>query len=78
MPSTTEQDIRDWIDEAKPEHTHLIIVCDSFSYEDYPVYVSKGQSVSEVRAKYSGRNMQRVMEVIELSRTSEGRNEKGS
>ena len=51
--------------------THVVVVCDTFSYEDYPVEVFPGQSVESVRAKYSGKDMQRVMEVIEIQSVSE-------
>lgn len=46
--------------------THVIVVCDSFSYEDYPVFVYPGESVQSKKSKYDGHNMQRIMEVIEL------------
>ncbi len=41
----------------------MLVVCDNFSYEDYPVYVSKSKQVRKVYAKYEERNMQQVMEV---------------
>ena len=64
---TTQDDIRGWLERAKPEHTHMIVVCDTYDWEDYPVYVSKDESVQEVFAEYHGPNMQRVMEVYNLS-----------
>ena len=47
--------------------THMVMVCDTFDYEDYPVYVEDGQSVQEVVDQYNSASMQRVMEVYKLS-----------
>jgi hypothetical protein len=41
--STTKTDIAVWLKEGKQRGaTHTMIVCDTFSYEDYPVHVQKG------------------------------------
>ena len=61
--ATTMHDIKGWLARKEDHHTHMIVVCDTFDYEDYPVFVTKDEDLSEVRAKYSGVNMQRVMEV---------------
>lgn len=53
--------------------THVVVVCDSFDYEDYPVEVFPGQSVEAVRAEYAGKSMQRVMEVIVIQSVREAR-----
>jgi hypothetical protein len=61
---TTKQQIELWLkDEQKKNITHMLVVCDTFDYEDYPVYVSKKEKVRKVYAKYNGPNMQIVMEV---------------
>lgn len=46
--------------------THLIVVCDTFSYEDYMVFVMPDEDVYKVVAKYQGMNMQRVDEIFHL------------
>ncbi len=62
------EEIRGWIEQGKAQGaTHMIVVCDDFSYEDYPVYVSPSEIAREQAAKYSGQNMQRVMEVYFLN-----------
>ncbi len=39
-------DIKRWFRNGKKNGaTHMIVVCDTFDYEDYPVYVEKGESV---------------------------------
>ena len=56
-----------WFDEGVEEgNTHMLVVCDTFSYEDYPVYVKKGEDVHDRVKYYDGRSMQRVMEVYVL------------
>jgi len=59
MP-TTQADIQGWLKEAKREKaTHLIVVCDSFDHEDYPVLVKPGQDPKERASEYQNKDMQR-------------------
>jgi len=44
----------------------MIVVCDTFDYEDYPVFVGKDEDVRAVEKEYDGINMQKVMEVYNL------------
>ena len=63
-----KQQIREWVERGvKTGATHVIIVYDSWDYEDYPVYVEKGQSVQNEIDRRNGRNMLSVMEVYNLS-----------
>lgn len=48
-----------------PEHTHMLIVCDTFDWDDYPVEISKGRDIHEA-VKYYSQNMQKVMEVYNM------------
>ncbi len=69
---TTREQIRSWLHEGKAQGaTHVIIVCDTFDYEDYPVYVRPGQDIRTRMAEFDDRNMQRVMEVYSLRRDIE-------
>ncbi len=64
---TTKEDIKIWIDRGiKEKATHVIIVCDTFDYEDYPVMVKSSEDVHEIIQKYNGKNMQKIMEVYNL------------
>ena len=61
-------DINRWFDEGISEGaTHMIVVCDTWDYEDYPVFVKPGEDARVVAAQNNGVNMQRVMEVYDLS-----------
>lgn len=64
MP-TTRDDLRRWFDEGVEQGaTHMIVACDTFDYEDYPVYVQRGDDPRH-RARNLG-SMQTVMEVYKL------------
>ena len=66
---TSKEDIKRWLKQGKKEKaTHVIVVCDTFDYEDYPVYVMKNEDVHKVYDEHNGKNMQRVMEVYNLSK----------
>ena len=65
---TTRDDIRNWLRRAKAEGaTLMIVVCDTYDHEDYPVSVKPGEDVRKKYDEYNGKNMQRVMEVYNLS-----------
>jgi hypothetical protein len=64
---TTKSIISGWFDHGvEKQATHMIVVCDTFDYDDYPVYVMKEQNVYDVIDKYSDSPQQRVMEVYNL------------
>jgi hypothetical protein len=66
--ATSKEDIRGWIERGKKEGaTHMIVVCDTFDHSDYPVFVSLGENAREKAKANDGTNMQRVMEVYNLS-----------
>jgi dCMP deaminase len=66
--ATTINEIREWLGRYdKSEYSHVLIVCDSFDYEDYPVAVKIGEDIASKIAEYTNKNMQRIMEVYNLS-----------
>ena len=70
MPAATLEELGKWFDEGVAQGaTHLIIMCDGFDFDDYPVFIMPGRSVREevsLREKNSAESMQRVMEVYDL------------
>ena len=61
--ATSKQEIRRWFERAKAEGaTHMLIICDGFDHEDYPVSVKFGTDPRAVAKDYAGQSMQRVME----------------
>ncbi len=66
--STTRDDIREWFVRGKTAgNSRLIVVCDTFDHEDYPVYVKSDSDFRTTYNHYNGPNMQRVMEVYDLN-----------
>jgi hypothetical protein len=66
--STTVAELKAWFEELeKAGATHMIVVCDTFDWDDYPVPVMPHEDVFEVEAKYDGKNMQKIMEVYKIS-----------
>ena len=64
---TTQEDVNRWKEEGRKKNaTHLIVVCDTFDYEDYPVYVLEGEDFETVKKKYNRVDMQKIMEVVNL------------
>ena len=67
---TTRDDISAWFDRGvKQGATHLVVICDTFDWDDYPSYVKPGENVQDLLNKPG--NMQRVMEVYNLSKPKE-------
>ena len=66
--STSKNTIRGWLAAGqRVGATHMIIVCDTFSNEDYPVYVGEGDDVYAKADKYDDKEMQKIMEVYNFS-----------
>lgn len=49
----------------------MIVACDTFDYEDFPVYVKKNEDVRDVAKRYEGPNMTKLMEVYSNTYTFE-------
>ena len=63
--AATKYEIASWLDRLYEDESlsHMIVVCDTYDWEDYPVYVSKTEALVDAMESYDGSNMQRVMEV---------------
>lgn len=66
MAATVEM-LKGWFERGlEQKATHMIVACDTFDWEDYPVYVAKGEDARKRAKEYDGKNMQKVMEVYDL------------
>lgn len=66
--TTSRQMIAEWFDAGVQKGaTHMIVVCDTFDYEDYPVYVAPNEVAKTKAGNYDNKNMQRIMEVYNLA-----------
>ena len=63
---TSRQDIKDWISRASEKDTHMLVVCDTYDHDDYPVFVTDADDAKKKADEYNGKSMQRVMEVYNL------------
>lgn len=69
---TTPTILRGWLAKAKKMGaTHMIVACDDFDHEDYPVFVMPGTNPREKADEISKSSMQRVMECYSLARSLE-------
>jgi len=66
--AATREDVDRWIKTAKERGAKYIIsVCDTFDYDDYPVYVMPDENLEERKKDFNGENMQRINEVITIN-----------
>lgn len=64
------ENVKKWVKEAKKRKSKgFVDICDTFSYEHYPVYFGGPKDdykyPSQVLRKYDGRNMQRSYGVFD-------------
>lgn len=65
---TTKEEIAKWFQiGASSGSTHMLVVCDTFDWDDFPIYVEKHQDVQKIVEKYENEDMYKVMEVYDLS-----------
>ena len=63
---TSKEKIKEWFERGvEQKKTHLIVVCDTFEYSDYPVYFhgTAAEAKTFMLSNYNGQNMQKTMEV---------------
>lgn len=64
---TTKETISTWFDVGVKEgYSHLIVMTDTFDYEDYPMFAYNEDHCREILEDYKKGSMQRVMEVYDL------------
>ncbi len=70
--TVTKEEISNWFNiGVELKATHMIVVCDTFDYEDYPVYVQEDQNVHKIEKESDHAEMQKVMEVYCLTMDKE-------
>ena len=62
-----EKDHERWLKTARKAGAKYIInVCDTFDYENYPVYVPADMDLEEAKKNYDGVNMQRIDAIVDV------------
>lgn len=65
--AATRQEVDGWIESAKEKKIPFILsVCDTWDYDDYPIFCKDLDELQEEYDKHDGVNMQRVNEVIKI------------
>ncbi len=63
---TTKAEIEVWFDRGvTQEASYMLVICDTFDWDDYPVYVSSADEAKKRRANPG--EMQKFMELYDLS-----------
>ena len=66
--ATCRNDIFEWFDKGVlKNYDYMIVVCDTFDWGDYPVFVSS-QNLQNEYNHFNGKNMQKVMEIYDLKK----------
>jgi hypothetical protein len=63
-------EIADWFDKGVADkQRYMLVYCDTFDYGDYPVYAKSAEEFWRIfhNSQYSMDNMQRLVEVYDLS-----------
>ena len=78
--STSVAELKEWFETGKEKKaTHMVVVCDTFDWEDFPVYVEPQQDVSKVIANLTNpSSMNKVMEVYSYKKSWEEQGTPGS
>jgi len=67
--STTQNEIRTWLERAKEEGAeYMLVVCDTFDNDDYPVMIKNARQFNKKYADHDGVNMQRIMESYNVNK----------
>ena len=65
--AASAEDVGRWVEDGRTRGaTHLISVCDTFDWDDYPVYVMPGENLEDKKKEYDSKSMQKINEVIVL------------
>lgn len=65
--TATRDDVNRWIELAKKNnHKYIISVCDTWDYDDYPVFFDDVKTLEENYSKYTI-NMQKINEIIRIN-----------
>lgn len=65
--AASREDIERWIETAKKDKKKFIIsMCDTWDYDDYPIYCKDEVELEKEFSSHNGKNMQSVNEIIKV------------
>ena len=66
--AATRAEVNSWIETAKQTNKKFIIsVCDTWDYDDYPVYCVDAEEANKKIPTFNGVNMQKINEIIRIN-----------
>ena len=67
--AATQLEISSWFDRGVAQGSaYLIVACDTFDWDDYPIFMSCKEDALARKAKLlTGANMQKLMEIYDLN-----------
>ena len=67
--TATRQEVDQWIETARENgNTHIVVMCDTFDYDNYPIYVNSQEEADKAVKDKSGKNMQQLQEIIDVTK----------
>ena len=68
MPATLD-DIQEWVASAKKKEVqYLVVVTDTYEWEDYPVYCKDLKELSKALNEYDLKNLQKITEIYDVTK----------
>lgn len=69
---TSRSQVKEWYDTGVEKgYTYVVVVCDCFDYEDFPVYCTNSRQMRQKVDYYNRMELHRVMDVLDLSKDFE-------
>ena len=70
--AATREDIKRWLGQARDlGASHMVVMCDTLDYEDYPIFVMPGDDPRVHQDQKHPGNMQTVMECYSMALSDE-------
>lgn len=67
MTSPMELDNQRWSKDPRAKGMrYMLNVCDTFDYDNYPVFCKDEEELAKARERYDGRNMQQIDSIVDL------------
>jgi len=65
--AATRKEVDGWIESAKENKiSYILSVCDTWDYDDYPIFCKDLNELTEAYYKHDNVNMQRINEIINI------------
>lgn len=65
--TTTHTDIARWYEAAPKGTAFMLVICDTFDYDDFPVYCASAAECADKLKHYRSEGMFRVMECYDFA-----------